>query len=39
MAATNPYDSGVKGSYKVYEELILNTPEQKALATQFNLHL
>jgi transposase len=30
---TTPY------SYKVYEELILNTPEQKALATQFNLHL
>ena len=30
---TTPY------SKKVYEELILNTPEQKALAAQFNLHL
>ncbi len=30
---TTPY------SQKVYEELILNTPEQKALAAQFNLHL
>jgi transposase len=30
---TTPY------SHKVYEELILNTPEQKALAAQFRLHL
>jgi transposase len=30
---TTPY------SNKVYEELILNTPEQKALAAQFRLHL
>lgn len=30
---TTPY------SHKIYEELILNTPEQKKLAAQFNLHL
>jgi transposase len=30
---TTPY------SHKVYEELILNTPEKKALAAQFRLHL
>jgi hypothetical protein len=30
---TTPY------SQKVYKELLLNTPEQKELAAQFNLHL